>query len=588
DLQGFDVANCSWGGGGLDPVPAVFSSALAAGTTNGRGGKGAVYVFAAGNSAREDDNANYSGVANSRRVITVGATDAQGVGIDYSEPGACVLVNAPSGPAQGSDGSCVAKASLAGVDNESGVLSRLYLFRDDFLEHSVTGRSLIKQYYGYSGRLVRAGLLDSGLRSNLRAAIGEWLPLMDSLRNDGTRKVTAADVASLRAAADALSGVDSRLASDIQRELTLAEPERFVSMSIAELWNSYAYRRTVSDLAASPLTGPADLPLIPSTDRTNAKGYNPESTNNGHADYSDTNYTRYFNGTSAAAPIVSGVCALVLEANPNLGWRDVTKILATTATKNDPSDPGWTTNGAGLAVNHKYGFGRVNAANAVAAARSWVPLGPERSVSYSRYPYVSIPDSDAVGISDSVYVSEDLSVERVEVEFSASDHTYWGDLEIVLTSPYGTRSVLAQTHTASGRKYTGWVFSSVRHMGEQSRGQWTLSVADKDSLSTGTLQSWTLRLYGTGDAPIQTLARVAVTAPRRALSTTSFTVAGSVSPAHAGPIRLDVYRYTSGRYTRIKSVALRSNSLGRWATRLKLARGTYRFRATHSDEEHLV
>ena len=44
--------------------------------------------------------------------------------------------------------------------------------------------------------------------------------------------------------------------------------------------------------------------------------------------------------------------ALMLEANPKLSWRDVFAILATTARKNDPSHPDWTTNGAGLHINH--------------------------------------------------------------------------------------------------------------------------------------------------------------------------------------------------------------------------------------------
>ena len=39
------------------------------------------------------------------------------------------------------------------------------------------------------------------------------------------------------------------------------------------------------------------------------------------ADHGD--YTSLFGGTSAATPMVSGVVALMLEANPDLGWRDV-------------------------------------------------------------------------------------------------------------------------------------------------------------------------------------------------------------------------------------------------------------------------
>jgi subtilisin family serine protease len=40
---------------------------------------------------------------------------------------------------------------------------------------------------------------------------------------------------------------------------------------------------------------------------------------------SDTATTQ---GAGFAAPIVSGVVSLMLEANPNLGWRDIQQIMA--------------------------------------------------------------------------------------------------------------------------------------------------------------------------------------------------------------------------------------------------------------------
>ena len=55
------------------------------------------------------------------------------------------------------------------------------------------------------------------------------------------------------------------------------------------------------------------------TDRTGADGYE------------DGDFNSSFAGTSAAAPIVSGIVALMLEANSDLGWRDVQTILAYSA-----------------------------------------------------------------------------------------------------------------------------------------------------------------------------------------------------------------------------------------------------------------
>ncbi|WP_159731875.1 S8 family serine peptidase [Methylosinus sp. Ce-a6] len=89
-------------------------------------------------------------------------------------------------------------------------------------------------------------------------------------------------------------------------------------------------------------------------------------------------------GTSFATPIVTGVVALMLQANPNLGYRDVQQILAYSAKKvNDPTptstDPYnvWTTNragnwnGRGLHYSLDYGFGEVDARAAVRLAETW-------------------------------------------------------------------------------------------------------------------------------------------------------------------------------------------------------------------------
>ncbi|MEY4134443.1 MAG: hypothetical protein RL386_793 [Bacteroidota bacterium] len=74
------------------------------------------------------------------------------------------------------------------------------------------------------------------------------------------------------------------------------------------------------------------------------------------------NAHKHFGGTSAAAPIVAGVCALILSANPNLTAREVKDILIQTADKIGNS---WE-----YVAGHsrKYGYGRVNAENAVAEA----------------------------------------------------------------------------------------------------------------------------------------------------------------------------------------------------------------------------
>ena len=116
-------------------------------------------------------------------------------------------------------------------------------------------------------------------------------------------------------------------------------------------------------------------------------------------------YINEFGGTSASAPVVSGVIALMLEANPKLAWRDVQAILVQTAEKNDPNDEAWQTNGAGLSINHKFGFGMVDAAAAVSAAKNWQALGEEVAIRSSTIAVnEQLPDDDATGFTSTFTV----------------------------------------------------------------------------------------------------------------------------------------------------------------------------------------
>lgn len=216
----------------------------------------------------------------------------------------------------------------------------------------------------------------------------------------------------------------------------------------------------------------------------------------------NTGYTGRFNGTSAAAPLVSGIIALMLDANPQLSWRDVQHILIETARQNDPDDGDWMLNDAGYPINHKYGFGLIDAGAAVTAAAGWDPAGDELLIQAASTPQLIIPDNNEAGVSDTVFITENIQVEFVEVYFSAADHPHWGNLEIVLTSPGGTPSVLARVHdqVALGSKYDNWRFGSVRHYGESSHGNWTLAVRDLTAGDSGTFQNWTLKIYGADPA----------------------------------------------------------------------------------------
>ena len=253
--------------------------------------------------------------------------------------------------------------------------------------------------------------------------------------------------------------------------------------------------------APSNTVGPGfALPGITTTDRSGSQGYN---TSGSGGDPVDPNYTTLFGGTSAATAVVSGVVALMLQANPNLGWRDVRQVLAETARQNDSGDSDWMTNGAGFHVNHKYGFGMVHAEAAVTRARTWTNLGPQRTFPRTLTPSLTLADAGTTTNTVAIASSGISRIEWIEIEVTLN-HANDEELEIVLRNETtGTTSVLAEPRICSGSgvdlcgDYNAWIFGSARHLGEGADGNWTLQVRDANPGSTGTLVSWKLTFYGT-------------------------------------------------------------------------------------------
>ncbi|HUU83052.1 MAG TPA: S8 family serine peptidase [Phycisphaerae bacterium] len=113
------------------------------------------------------------------------------------------------------------------------------------------------------------------------------------------------------------------------------------------------------------------LPLITTTDNTDDAGYAEPGYNIGGLDefefpnLPNPDYTLDFGGTSAASPVVAGVAALVISANPELTASQVRVILEHTAEKVSPAQALYD---GVTSRSNQYGYGRVNAAEAVQAA----------------------------------------------------------------------------------------------------------------------------------------------------------------------------------------------------------------------------
>ncbi len=112
------------------------------------------------------------------------------------------------------------------------------------------------------------------------------------------------------------------------------------------------------------------------------------------SDYADyrTGATLGFTGTSGAAPLVSGIAALLVSANPNLSYRDVQQILLLSSRQVDLADPGLVVNGAGFAVSHNAGFGVPDAGHAMWLARMWSNRPPLTTLSIAASGSAEIPD----------------------------------------------------------------------------------------------------------------------------------------------------------------------------------------------------
>lgn len=256
------------------------------------------------------------------------------------------------------------------------------------------------------------------------------------------------------------------------------------------------YSESGANLAVcAPSNGDAFVPGITTTDLRGSKGYNF----GGLSDYRNfLDYTNQFGGTSSATPTVAGIVALMLQANPALGPRDVKEILMTTAAKIHPQDLDWVTNAGGFDFNHKFGAGRVDGAAAVAAAATWKNLPPVVTFSSTNSNPVPVPDYDPFGATHThtINAAPDIRVEHVTLGVRIPDNPK-GHLSIVLTSPSGTPSVFCEPHRDTITNFDGWTFMTVRCWGEPANGNWTVKVADVVLGNTaGNLDETILTIHG--------------------------------------------------------------------------------------------
>ncbi|XP_054285340.1 furin-like protease 2 [Macrosteles quadrilineatus] len=221
-------------------------------------------------------------------------------------------------------------------------------------------------------------------------------------------------------------------------------------------------------------------------------------------------------GTSASAPLAAGMCALALEANPSLTWRDMQYLVVLTS-KPGPleKESGWIVNGVKRKVSHKFGYGLMDGGALVTLAEQWttVPsqhicksqeINEERQIepSYGSALTVSMDVNACIGTLNEVRFLEHVQC-KITLRFFPR-----GNLRLLLTSPMGTTSTLLfeRPRDVVSSNFDDWPFLSVHFWGEKVEGRWTLQIINAGNRHVnqpGILRKWQLIFYGTAVNPIR-------------------------------------------------------------------------------------
>jgi hypothetical protein len=196
----------------------------------------------------------------------------------------------------------------------------------------------------------------------------------------------------------------------------------------------------------------------------------------------------------------------MLEANPELYWRDIKYILAKTAVQIDEDDNGWITNKAGYKFHNAYGFGAIDAKAAVQMAIDFTNgnldavriITPESKQGKDIVICtVNNEQETEITIRDDIYL-EYVQLKLEHDPFGCLDETnpdptgavtYFSDaflgkqyIEISLKSP-SNKTIFSQTldhHSLSHIDDDSQPIKIIANQffGEKSAGNWTLTIKD--------------------------------------------------------------------------------------------------------------
>ncbi len=268
-------------------------------------------------------------------------------------------------------------------------------------------------------------------------------------------------------------------------------------------------------------------------------------------------YTFKFSQTSAATPMVSGVIALMLQANPNLTLRDVKYILAKTANYDKVKEfqpkpycikaleklnefkqnfnifwdeKSWVKNAEGFHFNNYYGFGLLDADKAIEKAEEFAKNNThiynnpteEKEFFSNEYEIDTTEIKSGEMKEFTLNVNEELQIEAIQVTPAISAFKADG-LGIKIKSPSGTESILLypgnsfidttkEIGKVSIKPYPLYNIESLKEgtccsylsnafYEESSYGNWTISVLNSNKTEPevfeyARMKGWKIKIIG--------------------------------------------------------------------------------------------
>ncbi|CAF2682786.1 unnamed protein product [Rotaria sp. Silwood2] len=277
------------------------------------------------------------------------------------------------------------------------------------------------------------------------------------------------------------------------------------------------YITSIYTIAISATTERGNKPwYLEECSATLASAYSSGQSNAGERDIftTDLNHgcTNHHTGTSAAAPLAAAIYALVLEANPNLTWRDIMHITVL-GSRSDaiPSNTNVIRNAARFNVSSRFGFGLMDAGLMTWYATGWRNVPPmstcESTTSYPKR--IITARSNQTFSLNLIECKNDIDprhevnyIEQVQAFVTLSTDRR-GEVEICLYSPSNTKTQLLprRERDQSNKGFQDWPFLTVQLWGEVPHGQWKLEIRNNGG-GSATLISWRLIVHGTREYPI--------------------------------------------------------------------------------------